>query len=456
MIRFIAYVRKSQDRSDRQVMSIDGQINEIKRFAKQNGYTIVDIVIETKSAKKPGRPLFNKMIERIQKGEANGILCWKLNRVARNPVDAGTISWMLQGNVIQAIHSKERSYLPSDNVLMMQIDFGIANQYVKDLSSDTCRGLRDKASLGWNPQAILPIGYIHNPIKELNGEHILCDPERFPIVSILWKRFETGAYSLHEIKRMADSMGLVNKNGKPYALNTFCLLFEKPMYYGKFYWKDENGVSVLWEGKHTPMISEATFRKVQQIKKLRNRNSGPKGYVYAYRGLITCGECDGHVTAERTKQVICTNCKFKYSVITNEICRKCKTPLASMERPKVIENIYYRCSRRKNPSCKQKSIREKSINEKISDVLLNINISDGIYNWAKQYIENHASEKLEIKKLTSTPLRKMLIELTQNSRDYLIYSSPALSQQMRQLKCGIAIKNSWLNWTKKYLIDKML
>lgn len=56
MIRFIAYVRKSLDRSDRQVMSIDGQINEIKRFAKQNGYVIVDIVIETKSAKNLDAP----------------------------------------------------------------------------------------------------------------------------------------------------------------------------------------------------------------------------------------------------------------------------------------------------------------------------------------------------------------------------------------------------------------
>lgn len=393
MLRFIAYVRKSQDRSDRQVMSIEGQINEIKRFAKQNGYVIVDIVIEKQSAKKPGRPEFNTMIERIQKGEANGILCWKLNRLARNPVDAGTISWMLQGNVIKAIHSKERSYLPTDNVLMMQIDFGIANQFIKDLSSDVKRGMRDKANKGWNPQSSLPIGYIHNPNKS-TGKEVICDPQRFAIVKELWDRYETGAYSLLDIKRFADAMGLINRNGKPYALNSYSLMFENPMYYGKFYWKDENGVPVLWEGKHTPMISEATFRKVQQIKRLRNRNSGPKGYFYTYRGLITCGGCDGHVTAERTKQVICTLCKFKYSIITNETCSKCGTPLSKMINPKVVQNIYYRCSRRKNPNCKEKSITEKLINKTIEEVLLNISISDEVYEWTKQYLKDHSSQNV--------------------------------------------------------------
>ena len=55
MLRFIVYVRKSQDRSDRQVMSIEGQINEIKRFAKQKGY----LIIEKQKEKKPGRPEIN-------------------------------------------------------------------------------------------------------------------------------------------------------------------------------------------------------------------------------------------------------------------------------------------------------------------------------------------------------------------------------------------------------------
>ena len=411
MLRFIAYVRKSQDRSDRQVMSIDGQINEIRRFAKQNGYVIVDIVIEKQSAKKPGRPFFNQMIERIQKGEANGILCWKLNRLARNPVDAGTISWMLQGNVIKAIHSKERSYLPSDNVLMMQIDFGIANQYVKDLSSDVKRGMRDKAKLGWFPQSRLPIGYQRNQNKREIEIQIIPDPNSYDMVKSLWKLMETGAYSVYDIKRRADNMGLVNYRGKPFAISTFYIMFKNPFYYGKFYWRDDKENLVLWNGKHVPMISEVTFRNVQKIISLRNRNNRPQGYFFAYRGLITCGECGGNVSAERKLQVTCEKCKCKYSIRTNEICPKCNTALSQMKNVNIIDITYYRCTRKKNPSCRQKAITETKIEQLLLNELQEISIPEEIYNFLKKYLPNHLEKKAEQESIQSESIQRRIIRL---------------------------------------------
>ena len=76
------------------------------------------------------------MLQKIHSGEVNAILCWKLNRLARNPVDGGQISWMLQNNIIEHIQCFGRDYKPTDNVLMMQVEFGMANQYVKELSVD--------------------------------------------------------------------------------------------------------------------------------------------------------------------------------------------------------------------------------------------------------------------------------------------------------------------------------
>ena len=406
MIKYFLYARKSQDRTDRQVMSIDGQINEVKRFAKSQGYLIVDILIEQKSAKKPGRPIFNEMIERLEKGEANGILCWKLNRLARNPKDAGTISWMLQTNVIQAIHSHERSYLPTDNVLMMQIDFGIANQFIKDLSGDVKRGLRDKATNGWIPTSILPIGYTHHPDTQNARRQVIRDEKRFPIVKELWRLMETGAYSVHDMKVIADQLGLQNRNGKQYALNTFHLLFKNPVYYGKFYWKDENGNLILYEGKHEATVSELSFRKVQTILANRSRQTRPQSHCYTYRGLIACGSCHGHVTAERKRQVICTNCKHKYSIITNEVCRKCNTPLSKMRDATIIEKVYYRCTRKKDLSCQQRAMTESAIEAEIIQILEGISIPDELYNWSKLHIHGHAQKSHADESLLLDSLRR--------------------------------------------------
>ena len=400
MIKYFVYVRKSQDRSDRQIMSIEGQINEIKRLALDRGYVIMDVLIEQKSAKKPGRPVFNQMIERIQKGEANGILCWKLNRLARNPIDAGTISWLLQGNILQAIHSQERSYLPTDNVLMMQIDFGIANQFIKDLSSDIKRGMRDKARDGWCPRSKLPIGYMHHKEKHELKKKIIPDPDRYQIIKELWRMMETGAYSIVEIKRRADELGLANRNNKPYEIKTFRKLFSNPMYYGKFYWNDENGNLVLWQGKHKAMIDEITFRKIQRIITSRKKETAPRGYVYTYRGLISCGECNGVVSAERKLQVICTNCRHKYSILTNETCKICNTPYSNMINPSMVDKIYYRCTRKTTPSCRQKSITESAIEKQILNLLKNINLPQEVYEFlishVDDFIDKHHQDHDEI------------------------------------------------------------
>src|SRR3989344_5374580 len=52
------------------------------------------------TAKIPGRPVFNEMMERMEKGEASGILAWHPDRLARNSVDGGKIIYLVDTGVI--------------------------------------------------------------------------------------------------------------------------------------------------------------------------------------------------------------------------------------------------------------------------------------------------------------------------------------------------------------------
>ncbi|HEY5345514.1 MAG TPA: recombinase family protein [Verrucomicrobiae bacterium] len=76
MTKLFLYARKSTDVEDKQVLSIDAQINELREFAEREKLTIADELIEKQSAKIPGRPIFNAMLERLEAGEADGILAW--------------------------------------------------------------------------------------------------------------------------------------------------------------------------------------------------------------------------------------------------------------------------------------------------------------------------------------------------------------------------------------------
>jgi len=121
---YFLYARKSTDVEDKQVLSIEGQLQELRSLARSEGLEISTEFTESRTAKVPGRPIFNDMMNRIQRGEAQGVICWKLDRLARNPVDDGLVRWLLQQGTIKRIATPEKSYYPPDNVLLMSVELG--------------------------------------------------------------------------------------------------------------------------------------------------------------------------------------------------------------------------------------------------------------------------------------------------------------------------------------------
>ncbi len=349
MINYFLYARKSSEGEDRQVASIPAQIEELKRLAAQANLKIVDVLIEEKSAKAPGRPIFADMLGRIHNGEANGIVCWKLDRLARNPVDGGSISWMLQQGVIQHIQTYQRSYYPTDNVLMMNLEFGMANQYIIDLSLNIKRGQRQKLAEGWLPHKP-PLGYLNNRFQEADKPPIFRDPIRFSILKKCWQILLEQHISLEKLRTIATDMGLRMPNGKKIVESQFYALFKNPFYYGHFLWNGE-----LYEGKHEPMLSKQEFDMGQDIisGKLKSR---PHTHTFAYTGLMRCGECGAAITAEK----------------------KVKT----QKNGNVHHYTYYRCTKQMHPTCTQKTIREEVLEGQMAEVLGGIEIPESFHHWA--------------------------------------------------------------------------
>ncbi len=63
----------------------------IQEFAAKEKLDVLEILTESRTAKEPGRPVFNDLLRRIENGEAAGILSWHPDRLARNSVDGGKI-----------------------------------------------------------------------------------------------------------------------------------------------------------------------------------------------------------------------------------------------------------------------------------------------------------------------------------------------------------------------------
>ena len=116
--KYALYCRKSTEDSSRQILSLDSQEKEMLKLAETLELDIVQVFRESKSAKKPdNRPQFSELINLIKKGKIDGIICWKIDRLSRNPIDSATIQWLLQQNQLKIIQTMERQYLPNDIII---------------------------------------------------------------------------------------------------------------------------------------------------------------------------------------------------------------------------------------------------------------------------------------------------------------------------------------------------
>ncbi|MBI5229704.1 MAG: recombinase family protein [Candidatus Magasanikbacteria bacterium] len=123
--KFFLYARKSTDVEDKQVLSIEAQIAELRAFAKQNNLNVVDTFIEKQSAKIPGRPIFGAILKRIEHGDADGILAWHPDRLARNSVDGGQIIYLIDCGRIAALKFPQFWFEPTPHgKFMLKIAFG--------------------------------------------------------------------------------------------------------------------------------------------------------------------------------------------------------------------------------------------------------------------------------------------------------------------------------------------
>lgn len=386
-LKFVMYCRKSSE-DDRQAASIGDQLRELMPVVTREKLNVVaEPFKEEKSAKAPGRPTFNDMIGRIERGDANAIICWDIDRLYRNPVDEGRVRWLLQRSILREIRTPHRTFYPQDAGLLMGVEGGRATDHIITLRKGVFRGMRGKLEKGHRP-GVAPPGYLNDTTKERGERDIIPDPQRFALIRQAWDLMLTGRYSVRQIYHIADNEWKLRSRktkrlgGRPYAHSTWYRIFTDPFYAGSFWWKEpETDTLKLYPGSHKPMITLPEFDRVQAF--LGNKGKpAPKTHRFPFTGLIRCGECNSMVTAEAKYQIICQACKHKFSALNRELCPRCHIPIDNMESPVRLYYTYYHCTKPRHLRCFQKSVRAERMEDLIDEVLATITISDEFKKWA--------------------------------------------------------------------------
>ena len=326
-MKYILYARKSSEDKNKQILSLESQVSEMKKLAHSLGLEIDKIYTESKSAKLPNnRPLFAEMVKLLEnnhEAEGYGILCWKIDRLSRNPIDSGKIQWLLQQSKIKVIQTSDKQYLPSDNVLLLNIEGGMANQYILDLSKNVKRGLRTKLEKGGWP-CIAPIGYLND-----GKGNILVDKYRAKYVKQIFELYISGNYTIKEIADKIYLAGLKSRGGNKYHKSQIHTMLNNKFYYGVMTSHGEE-----YAGSHKPIISKRLFNEAQEMAQKKQHVKKNK-LDFTFRGLMVCGKCGCLYTASKKKGHIyyyCTNGKHK--------CEEHKSYLKESEATKLLSNVF--------------------------------------------------------------------------------------------------------------------
>jgi len=247
MIKYFIYCRKSTEEEERQILSIEAQLAELREFAKQNNLFVAKEYTESRTAKEPGRPIFNEMLGEIEKGNAEGILAWNPDRLARNSIDGGRVIYLVDTGKITSLKFPTFWFEPTpQGKFMLSVAFGQAKYYTDNLRENILRGIRQKIRRG-ELSAKAPLGYFNEPRLRT----IKPDKKTFNKVREVLRAFATGEYTLTKIQGKMFSLGLVSKDGKPLHLSTIQGILSNPFYYGHFKYRGE-----IHQGSHKPMISK--------------------------------------------------------------------------------------------------------------------------------------------------------------------------------------------------------
>ena len=337
-MRLLLYARKSTDDEERQMLSIDAQLNELREYARKESLTIAREFVESMTAKEPGRPIFNDMLRLVERGEADALLAWHPDRLARNSVDGGRIIYLVDTGKLAALKFPTFWFENTpQGKFVLNMAFGQSKYYVDALSENVRRGMREKIRRGVYPHKP-PLGYLNEPRLRTIEVH----EQKAPLVRRLFETYATGRFNFDQMAELAAKWGLLSHQERPLARSMIPKILSDRFYIGVFDWAGEK-----YEGTHERFVPQELFDLVQKVLADRGRGryqTKKQRQPLAFLGLVRCEECGASVTAERQKG-----------------------------------HHYYRCTKKLGPCDLRGYVREEALAEFMRDWIRRVSISD---EWA--------------------------------------------------------------------------
>ena len=297
----VAYVRVSSRAQEKRGDGLASQEAVCRRYADAMGYEVVEVFKEVLTGSAVDRPAMRSLIAYLRTNKAEGryVIIDDLSRFSRGH-DA---HWALKEEIARVggfLCSPKMQFGDSANDRLVEGVMVTVSQHQRELNAEQTRTrMFGRVLNGYWPFAA-PMGYRHARASGHAGKLLV---RHEPVASIIQEamegfasgRFETQA----EVKRFLESEPAFTKKNRRGEVHYQAVsdLLTKLVYAGYVEHKDW-GIAPL-KGKHEPLVSLATFKRIQE--RINGAARAPMRADiradFPLRGAICCAECGKPMTS---------------------------------------------------------------------------------------------------------------------------------------------------------------
>ena len=324
--------------------SLDGQKNNLKRFADREEMEIVDIYEDAgKSGKSiEGRPAFKQMLFDIENGlEIDYILVYKLSRFGRNAADILNSLEHVQAFGVNLICIEEGiDSSQTSGKLLISVLSAVAEIERENIIEQTMNGRKEKARQGgWNG-GFAPYGYY------LKDKQLFIQEDESEAIRIIFDKYVNDNMGFYKIANYLNLQGIQKtkrNNGTLSLWSTHIVktIIDNPIYCGKIsygrrvrekvkgskneYKQIPQDNYIIAEGQHEAIISEELWNAAHEKRKITGVKSPSKigrDRAHLLSGILKCPKCGGPMY---TNKHAWTNKDGTYKEIYYYVCSKSRT-----------------------------------------------------------------------------------------------------------------------------------
>src|SRR5579863_5592452 len=287
-VRVATLTRISTDEVN-QPYSLEAQAIGLDSFvASQPGHTITHRFVDQASGATLDRPGLQAALAAARSGHFDVLLVYRIDRLTRSIVGLMSIVEELEaaGVALRSATEPIDTQGPVGRMLLQLL--GIFAEFERSLLIDRItKGFERKAARGEWLGGPGPYGYDLDPATKT----LIPNTDEAAVVQVIFNKYVSERVGATALANWLNDTGRRSRRGGLWTNQTVLRLLRNPVYVGKIS-HDET----VHEGKHEPILDDATFDAAQQILNERAAEStalAPTTSEYLLTGLVRCLACEG-------------------------------------------------------------------------------------------------------------------------------------------------------------------